>query len=447
MVVVDDEAFRRLPGAIAIARAGHALARGDVPGTVTYARRALDLAPEDDHFWRGAAASVLGIASWMSGELEAAHRGYAAGMAHFQMVGNISDVVACAIALADLRIEQGRLHEAMRTYEHALQLATARGDPVVRGMAGLYVGISELHRERNDLHAATQHLLKSKELGEHTGLPQHPYRWRVAMARIREAQGDLQGALDLLHEAERLYVRDFFPNVRPVAAFKTRVWLAQGRLSEALDWVRAQRLSAHDDLSYLREFEHVTLARVLLARYQSDRVDRSLDEAIGLLHRLLEAAEAGERTGSLIEILVVQALAHHAQGDILAALVPLLRALTLAEPEGYVRTFVDEGPPMVALLHAAAKRGIAPTYVRRLLAALGKAEDRAPVKQVLSEPLSERERDVLRLLGTDLSGPDIASELMVSLNTLRTHTKNIYDKLGVNTRRAAVRRAEELSLL
>ena len=104
----------------------------------------------------------------------------------------------------------------------------------------MYVGMSELYREHNDLHLATQHLLRSKELGEHTGLPQNPYRWHVAMARILEAQGDLEGALDLLHEAERLYVSDFFPNVRPVAALKTRVWVAQGRLVEALDWVREQ---------------------------------------------------------------------------------------------------------------------------------------------------------------------------------------------------------------
>ena len=135
----------------------------------------------------------------------------------------------------------------------------------------MYVGMSELHRERNDLHAATQHLLTSQELGEHTGLPQNPYRWRVAMARIREAEGDLDGALELLDEAERLYVSDFSPNVRPIAALKARVWVAQGRLDDALDWAREQGLSVEDDLSYLREFEHITLARVLLAQHSNDR--------------------------------------------------------------------------------------------------------------------------------------------------------------------------------
>src|SRR5206468_10031715 len=140
------------------------------------------------------------------------------------------------------------------------------------------------------------HLLKSKQLGEHNGFPQNGYRWRVAMAQIREAQGDLDGALDLLHEAERVYVRDFFPNVRPVTAMKARLWVAKGKLGEAAGWARQQGLSVEDDLSYLREFEHITLVRLLLARYKSDRADRSISEALGLLDRLLTAAEEGGRT-------------------------------------------------------------------------------------------------------------------------------------------------------
>jgi LuxR family maltose regulon positive regulatory protein len=302
------------------------------------------------------------------------------------------------------------------------------------------------------LPAATQQLLRSQELGEHTGLPQNRYRWRVAMARVREAEGDLGGALDLLNEAERLYVGDFFPNVRPVPALRARVRVAQGELGEALGWARERGLSVDDDLSYLREFEHITLARVLLARHAAERAERPVHEATRLLERLLRAAEEGQRTGSVIEILVLQALARQARGDVPAALASLQRALTLAEPEGYVRIFVDEGPPMASLLNtfskqgAAAKQGIAPSYVRRLLAAANKTEDSTPASQGLIEPLSERELEVLRLLGTDLGGPEIARELVVSLNTVRTHTKNIYAKLGVNNRRAAVRRAQELDL-
>ncbi|MEO7910816.1 MAG: LuxR C-terminal-related transcriptional regulator [Roseiflexaceae bacterium] len=446
MVVADDEAFRRLPGTIAIARAGLALARGDVPATITYARRALDVAPEDDHLTRGGAAGFLGLAFWTSGDLAAAHRTYTQGMGHLQRAGNIADAINGALTLAAIQITQGRLREAMRTYARGLQLATVPGAPLLRGAADMHVGMSELAYERDDLHAATQHLLRSQELGEHTGFPQNRYRWRVAMARIQAAQGDLDGALELLDQAERLYMSDFSPNVRPIAALKTRVWLAQGRLGEALDWAREQGLSAQDELSYGHEFEHLTLARLRLTQSTSDRADRSLHAAIGLLERLLHAAEAGERTGSVIEILVLLSLAHQIQADIPAALVPLERALILAEPEGYGRIFVDQGRPMAVLLEAAAKHGTAPTYVRQLLTALGTAEDRTPVKQGMIEPLSERERDVLRLLRTDLSGPEIARELMVSLSTMRTHTNNIYTKLGVTNRRAAVRRAEELDL-
>jgi LuxR family maltose regulon positive regulatory protein len=442
MVVADEEEYRRLPAEIEVYRAALALAQGDVPGTVRHARRALDLSPADDHLCRASAAGFMGLASWATGDLEAGHSAYAECMAGLRRAGYIADTFGCAIAMADIRLVQGRLGEAMRTYEQALQRASEQDGPVLRGTADMYVGMSEVHRERGDLQAATQQLLRSQELGEYNGLPQNPYRWRVAMARIRQAEGDLGGALDLLNEAERRYVGDFFPNVRPVPALKARVWIAQGRLGEALGWAHEQGLSADDDLSYLREFEHITLARMLLARSLGEPVH----QVTRLLERLLLAAEAGGRTGHVIEILVLQALALQAPGHIPAALTCLERALTLAEPEGYVRVFVDEGPPIGSLLRAAEKQGTTRTYVRRLLAAVSQTRQDSPVRQALIDPLSERELDVLRLLGTELDGPAIARELMVSLNTVRTHTKNIYAKLAVTNRRAAVRRAAELDL-
>ena len=447
MVVVDEKEFRGLPGLIALYRAASALALGDVAGTMKYARRVLDLTPPDDHLLRGSAAGFLGLAYWTSGDLEAGHRSYAECMAMVQGAGYISDAIGCSIALADIRIAQGRLREAMSTCERGLQLATEQGAHVLRGAADMHVGMSELHRERNDLHTATQHLLSSKELGELAGLPQNPYRWRVAMALVREAQGDLDAALDLLHEAERLYVSDFFPKVRPIAALVTRVWIAQGRLGEALGWVREQGLSVEDNLSYLREFEHITLARVLLARYKNDSADRSLLEAIGLLDCLLQAAEEGKRTGSVLEILMLQALAHQMQGHIPAALAPLSRALTLAEPEGYVRIFVDEGPPMAILLEEAVKHGSAPTYVRHLLTAFGKTEDRMPVKQVLIEPLSPRELEILHLMAAGLSNQEISERLFLALSTVKGHNQNIFGKLQVQRRTEAIARARELGLL
>jgi LuxR family maltose regulon positive regulatory protein len=446
MVVVDKEQFRSLPVSIASARAYHAQALGDTPGTIKFARRALDLLPEDDYFERGRAAVLLGLAQWASGDLEAAHHSFAGAMSSFQMSGNTLFAISFTFILADIRIAQGRLHEALNTYQHSLQLAAGQGEPMTSGTEDLYRGLSELYRERGDLEAARRYLLKSEELGEQSEVYQ--YRLCRAQARMKEIQGDLDGALDLLDEAERwLFYRNPLPDVRPTAALKARVWIAQGRLTEALGWARELCLSVDDDLSYLREFEHLTLARVLIARYKSDRVERSIHEAMGLIERLLKAAEDGGRMGSVIEILVLHALAHETQGNISRAFASLERALTLAEPQGYVRIFVDEGPPMGALLREAAKQGIAPNYVTQLRAAFGKSESTSPIAQPLIEPLSERELEVLRLLGTELSGPEIARELMVSSNTMRTHTKNIYSKLEVHNRRSAVRRAAELDLV
>ena len=445
-VVVDEGELARLPGAIEMYRAALALVRGDAPATVGHARRAIDRAASEDDLTRAGASALLGLALWGGGDLEAAHRAYSVAAEGLRRAGHIADVLGCSITLADIRITQGRLGEALRTYEQALRLASNQDGTVLRGTADMYVGMSQVACERDDLPTATRHLLRAQELGEHTWLPQNPYRWRVAMARVREAEGDLDGALDLLDAAQRVYMGDFSPDVRPIPALRARVLAAQGRVGDALAWAREQGLSADDELSYLREFEHLTLARTLLARYRAQGAAPALQDAARLLQRLLQAADAGERTGTVIEILVLQALSDHARGDTAGALAALERALTLAEPEGYVRVFAGEGPPMASLLRAAAKQGITPSHVHRLLAAVNRSED-TPSQRGLVEPLSERELEVLRLLGSDLDGPDIARELTVSLNTLRTHTKSIYAKLGVNSRRAAVRQAAELNLL
>ena len=196
------------------------------------------------------------------------------------------------------------------------------------------------------------------------------------MAQVCEAEGDLEAAVDLLDEAERRYEGDFSPNVRPVPALRARVWIRQGRLDDALAWVSRQGLSVTDDLSYLHEYEHVTLARALVAEHIQEGHKRSLDQALELLGQLLQAAQEGQRNGSVIDIRLAEALAHQSRGDMSRALAALDEALGLAEPEGYVRTFVDEGAPMAALLTAAADRGSTSPYVRRLRAALGVTPDR-----------------------------------------------------------------------
>jgi LuxR family maltose regulon positive regulatory protein len=295
-------------------------------------------------------------------------------------------------------------------------------------------------------------LQQSKELGEYAGLPENRYRWYVAMARIAEAQGELDRALELLDEAQRRFIRSPDPDVRPVAAVKARVWVGLGRLAEAVDWARERGVSVDDELSYLREFEHITLVRVLMARNRRDRVDGAIRDAMVLLERLQRAAEQDGRMGSLIEVLALQALAHEARGDIARALASLQRALTLAEPQSYVRMFVDEGPAMRTLLRHAAVAGVAGSYTRRLLSAFDESSRpvSAPVDAAasrLAEPLTKREVETLRLVAAGMRNQQIADHLVISLSTVKRHIANAYGKLGVSHRTEAVVRANELNLL
>ena len=317
MVVVDEEQFRSLPATIAIARAYRAQALGDVPGAVTYARRALDLTPETNHLKRGQAIALLGLTYWASGDLEAANWTFAGYTMMLRTAGNILDAISTTCILADIQMALGRLHEAASTLEQLLQFMVDQGEPMPPDTADLYRGLGELYRERGDLEAAAQYLLKSKELCEQAELLYWQRRLCVTQARLKQTQGDLDGALNLLNEAERLYVRTPLPDVRPISALKARIWVTQGRLIEALAWARERSLSVDDELSYLREFEYITLARVLIARDKNGPVDGSIHEALGLLERLLHAAEGGGRVGSIVEILMLQALAHEAQGNIL----------------------------------------------------------------------------------------------------------------------------------
>jgi LuxR family maltose regulon positive regulatory protein len=443
MIVVDEAEFARLPSAIAMYRAAQAQLRGDMEVTLTHARRSLELAGDDDPLGRGGAAGLLALAHWASGDLEVAHRYWSDAIASLERAGHTVDAIACMRALAEIRISQGRMRDARRTYHRALQIATAGRTTPLRGAAGMHTGLAELALERNDLDAAADHLLASTRLDDQgAGLPQNAYRRRVAAALTRTAEGNVDAGLELLAEAERVYVGEYFPVVRPIAALRARLNLVRGRLADAEDWVAERGLSTDDDLDFLHEFEHVTLARILMGRSTTTGDRQPMRDAVALLRRLLSAAQADGRQRTVIEVLLLLAIAHRALDEHTKALDPMRRAMLLAEPEGYVRTFVAEGPPMTALLEAAIAHGISPRYARDLLAA-----SEPPRKQPLAEPLSERELEVLRLLATDLDGPGIADELVVALSTVRSHTKSIYAKLAVNSRRAAVRRAEELGLM
>ncbi len=468
MVVVDQEQWKSLPASIAIGRAYIAQALGNIPDTVRYASRVLEF-PEANPFRHSQASMMLGMACWASGDLQAAERTFADYTMKLRAAGNIPDAIGTTVVLADIRLALGRLQEAILTSEQLLQFVMDQGGPISLDAADLHRELCELYLEQGNLEAADQHLQQSKELGEKAELPVGRFRWWIAHARLNETQGDLVGALAHLDEAQRLYIRTPFPDLCPISAMKARIWLKQGRLDKALDWAGAQGLSPEDDLCFLREYEHLTLARILIAQYRNERMDGTIQAAMRLLDRLLQAAqEGGPRVGSVIEILVLQALALEELGSLPPALVALERALALAKPEGYVHIFVDEGEPIRLLIaDFRPAPGVGPVlqiekqkcdqdhkligYIDRLLAAFVRPASIPQskidnLKSTMVEPLSDRELDVLRLLRSELNGPEIARELMVSLSTLRTHTQNIFSKLGVNNRRAAVRRAEELDL-
>jgi len=449
MVVVDQEQFKSLSATIAIGRAYIAQTLGNIPDTVRYASRVLELT-EADPFRHSQASMLLGMTYWASGDLEAAERVFAECTMKLRTAGNIPDAISTSVVLADIKLALGHLHEAINTLEQLLQFVMDQGEPIPLDAADLHRELSKLHLEQGNLEAAAQHLQRNKELGEKAQSPVSRYRLCIDQARLKTAQGDLEGALALLDEAQRLYIRSPLPDFCPISAMKARIWVAQGRSTKASEWVREQGLSVDDAPSYLSEFEHVTLARALIARYKSDRGTGSIHEAIGLLERLLHAAEEDKRMGSVIEILALLALAHAAQGDIPPALVSLERALTQAEPDGYVRPFVDEGVPMAELLERMKDEGgRRKTYVHKLLAAFG-AEEIHPsslIPQPLVEPLSQRELEVLQLIAQGLSNREIGERLFLALSTVKGYNQKIFDKLQVQSRTEAIVRARELGLL
>ena len=349
MIVVDEAQLRALPGAIEMYRAALALMRGDSAATVDHARRVLAVAP-DDELEHAAAHALLGLAAWSEGDLDTAFAEYTDSIAGMRRIGHIADILGCSIAMADIRVAQGRLRDAQRLYEQGLQLVADHGAGPLRGIADMYVGLAEILRERDDREAAAEQLQRAREL-ELFGTAQYPYRSRAVRAELRLAAGDTAGCLELLEEAERVYDTDFSPAVRPIGARRARTHVLQGDLGAARAWVRERNLSTDDELRYVTEFEHITLAIILINDAPGER---ELQQVSAMLDRLLAAAEAGGRGSSVIEILAVQALAFDARGDTPRALDALRSAVALAEPEGYVRVFDYLGPRLRALREAIA---------------------------------------------------------------------------------------------
>ena len=339
-------------------------------------------------------------------------------------------------------------------YEDSLQLAQQQGKPVLLGTADLYGGLSDLSRRRGDLETAARHLQIAEELGEGATLPEHRFRRSVAAARLQQAKGDLRSALDLLGEAEGLQQPFPIPEMRPIAAMKARVLIAQGHLMEAQAWALEHHLSSKDDLSFLREFEHITLARLMIAQYEREESAQELQDISDFIERLLAAAEDGGRIGRMIEILLLRVWIQQVQAKSVSALSTLEQALILAEPEGIAHLFLEEAAVLQDLLRRIATAGSeGRSFARHLLSLLaertGSVTD--PVQHAaaadLVEPLTPREIEILRLIPTGMTNQEIADHLFISLATVKRHISNVYGKMDVRHRMEAVVRARELNLL
>jgi LuxR family maltose regulon positive regulatory protein len=447
-LILSEVECQRIVGHITIIRTYIAALRGDSSRAAKLACEALKHLPGDDLMVRGYIMTLLGAVLRTSGDFIAAAEASTKAIAISQAAGDshLSAVVLCDQAA--LHYSQGQLHKTAATCRDAQQIsdkyAGQSGRPLpVMGYA--YIRLSAVLREWNDLETATRYAGAGLELCQQWGQADFLVYSYIELAKVLQATGDIDGALEAIQKGKRIASNvPPWPGF-PVAAQQARLWLAQGKLGDVSYWVQESGLRIDDRISFQYLFRYIILARVLIAQ-------GVFDEAAGLLSRLLEVAETARAMGYVIEILVLQALALQAQGKTDRALTSLERALSLAEPEGYVRTFINEGAPMGKLLRQATARGIAVGYIGKLLTALekeikGKRQFGNAFPASMVEPLSVRELEVLRLLKTHLSSTDIAEELTISVNTVRTHIKSIYSKLNVHSRQDAVQRAQELELL
>ena len=454
MVVVDEEKFKRLPVSMASARAVAALVADDTVGAIRHARQALDLLPEDDHLGRALPEPILGLSYFANGALLSATETLSNSFTSSYGSGNLVAAISMKSLLADIQIVQGRLHDAKQTCEQALQLVVhAQDDLNVRGTANLLLSLSEIHRQQGESKTATEYRQQSDALSKQASNSTYQYRSRLALADRKVSQGAFDEALVYLDDADPWFEQVHLSETRTLAAIKTTVWIKQGHLDKAQTWVNKQGFSTDDEPSYLHEFDYLTLARLRIAQHRNSHDADDIQQTVQLLDRLLQLAEVEKRTASVIKILILQTLAKEAQNDITSALRPLTQALTLAQPENYVRIFVDEGLPMAKLLSETAVRGIMPSYCEKLLAAFAAeghsidTETSPALVQSLVDPLTKREMEILSLIATGLRNKEIAAALFVSVNTVHYHTKNLYSKLGVHSRTQAITRAKELDLL
>ena len=456
---LSTEQARTILGWVLATRAGVVGLIGDIADSVSLAHQALELLPETEIIPRTTAIFVAARAYEVNGDVTpTTEREVAAVVALVRTADNPFGAVSNICLLARLHVRQGRLRQAAAAYALVVQ-AVPRPEILQTLFTSLpyYFGLGDLLRERSELDAAERYLVQGMVMVKEavTVEPLAAIVGYTALARLEQVRGNTREALATLDGLVQLAEQRHFAQylMTQEAAVRARLELAQGNVAAAIHWANTSGLSAGDEyLPYLREGEYLALARVLIVQGRDDPASSFLQDVLHLLDRLLQDAEAKARLGSVLEILVLRALALEAQGHQTTALSTLERALVLAAPEGYIRLFVDEGEPMLALLRQAYARGIVSDYVATLLAAFGEQHVPAlpppsPRTWSLAEPLTEREREVLRLLLAGASNHEIAHRLVVSVNTVKRHVYNLSGKLGVQSRTQAIARARTLNIL
>jgi LuxR family transcriptional regulator, maltose regulon positive regulatory protein len=391
-------------------------------------------------------------ADWLRGQLARAEQAFVSSIAGWQAGQPISWGV---YQLGQVQRARGRLDTAIETYQKTLDIAAVSGPPPAPPAGPAYVGLAEVAYQRNELDSALGQVTEGIALCRQFLYPAPLGTGLVTLAWIRQAHGDPGGALEAMGEAGRTTLGPGVTSLlNPVPAQRARLLLAQGDVAAAARWAEERGLDPDDEPVYPRELEHLVLARVLLAQ------DRPA-QALKLLEKMLAAASGQGRTGSVIEISALRALALAACGDQDAAAEALARALALGCPQGYVRVFADEGAPMHALLarlaaaqqdQRAPARGIDAGYLAALLRACP-GDAMPPQKRAaaappgMTEPLTGRELEVLRLIAAGSSNQRIARELFVSLDTVKKHVTHVLGKLGAANRTEAAARARQLGLI
>lgn len=437
---------RTMLGCIASARAQQENARGGAHLAAGYARQALEYLPDDDPFrasLRCAATSILGDANWLNGSLEEARRFYEDAVRMSRAAGDVHMAIIATSNLADILVEQGQLHRAATAYTEALQMATGPDGQRLPLADSIYAGLSRVFYEWNDLEAAAQTIHQCIELGQRWGNSNLLAAAYVTLARLERALSNPEKAREAAAAVEQLASEHALSPRRSnwVRSALARLWLAGGDLDRVSYAVQDSGLPLDGDIPYQREPEHLVLLRLLLARGDHDA-------ALALAGRLLHRAEAADRRGRIVELLILQALALQGKKETAQALSALGRAISLAQAEGYVRLFLDEGEPIARLLHQARARGIGGGFVPELLSAMDSALGTVPSPaQRLIEPLSNRELEVFRLIEGGYSNQEIADKLVISLATVKRHISTIYAKLGAKSRTQAISLGKQLELL